>query len=120
MLLLNGKLAFVWWMAIGDDFDLTQSNFASAPFGADQLSQDQRTYLSSLMPELEQAMTDNLVFKLNAGKNIGNYNLAKCRHITDKIDKIWLEALGLSDLWEEVELEHALVVRTSFEDEEEE
>ena len=120
MLLLNGKLAFVWWMAIGDDFDLTQSNFASAPFGADQLSQDQRTYLSSLMPELEQAMTDNLVFKLNAGKNIGNYNLAKCRHITDKIDKVWLEALGLSDLWEEVELEHALVVRTSFEDEEEE
>ena len=57
------------------------------------------------------------MFKLNAGKNIGNYNLAKMSaHVTDKIDKIWLEALGLSDLWEEVELEHALVVRTSFED----
>ena len=88
MLLLNGKLAFVWWMAIGDDFDLTRSNFASAPFGADQLSQDQRTYLSSLLPELEQAMNKNLVFKLNAGKNIGNYNLARCRHVTDKIDKV--------------------------------
>ena len=116
MLLLNGKLAFVWWMAIGDDFDLTRSNFASAPFGADQLSQDQRTYLSSLLPELEQAMNKNLVFKLNAGKNIGNYNLARCRHVTDKIDKVWLEALGLSDLWEDIELEHSLVVRTSFED----
>ena len=79
-----------------------------------------RRRLSALLPELEKAMSANLVFKLNAGKNIGNYNLAKCRHITDKIDKIWLEALGLSDLWEEVELEHALVVRTSFEDEEEE
>ena len=32
-------------------------------------------------------MNKNLVFKLNAGKNIGNYNLARCRHVTDKSDK---------------------------------
>ena len=116
MLLLSGKLALVWWIAIGDDFDLTQSNFANAPFGAGQLNEDQRRHLSTLLPELEQAMNKNLVFKLNAGKNIGNYNLARCRHVTDKSDRVWLEALGLSDLWEEIELEHALVVRTSFED----
>ena len=114
MLLLNGKLAFVWWIAIGDDFDLTRSNFANAPLGAGQLNVDQRRHLSTLLPELEQAMNKNLVFKLNAGKNIGNYNLAKCRHVTDKIDKAWLDALGLIDLWEDIELEHALVVRTSY------
>ena len=61
-------------------------------------------------------MNENVVFKLNAGKNIGNYNLARCRHVTDKSDKVWLDALGLGDLWEEIELEHALVVRTSFVD----
>ena len=61
-------------------------------------------------------MTENVVFKLNAGKNIGNYNLARCRHVTDKVDKVWLEALGLSDLWDEIELEHSTVVRTSFEE----
>ena len=33
MLFLNGKLAFVWWIAIGDDFHLTLSNFVSAPIG---------------------------------------------------------------------------------------
>ncbi len=120
MLFLNGKLAFVWWIAIGDDFHLTLSNFASAPFGPGQLTEQQRKHLLALLPELESAMSENPVFKLNAGKNIGNYNLAKCRHVTDKVDKIWLEALSLSELWEEVELEHALVVRTSFEDEEEE
>ena len=49
-------------------------------------------------------------------KNIGNCNLARCRHVTDKVDKVLREALGLSDLWEEIELEHSLVVRTSFED----
>ena len=45
-----------------------------------------------------------------------NCNLPKCRYITDKIDKAWLQALGLSDLWEEIELEHSLVVRTSYDD----
>ena len=101
---------------IFDNLELGTSLLPALRVGAGQLNEDQRLRLSALLPELEQAMSANLVFKLNAGKNIGNYNLAKCRHITDKIDKIWLEALGLSDLWEEVELEHAFVVRTSFED----
>ena len=116
MLFLNGKLAFVWWIAIGDDFHLTLSNFVSAPIGPGKLSQNQRNQLIALLPDLEDAMNDNVVFKLNAGKNIGNYNLARCRHVTDKSDGVWLDALGLSDLWEDIELEHALVVRTSFED----
>ena len=111
---------FTWWIAIGDDFHLTQSNFVSTPFGAAQLNEDSGGASQPCCLSWKRQWVPNLVFKLNAGKNIGNYNLAKCRHITDKIDKIWLEALGLSDLWEEVELEHALVVRTSFEDEEEE
>ena len=63
-------------------------------------------------------MDKNLVFKLNAGKRIGNFNLAKCRNVTDKSDKILLESVGLTRLWGEIELEHAMVVRTSFKDEE--
>ncbi len=116
MLFLNGKLAFVWWIAIGDDFHLTLSNFVSAPIGPGQLSNHQRNQLIALLSDLEGAMNENVVFKLNAGKNIGNYNLARCRQVTDQSDRVWLDALGLSDLWEEIELEHAMVVRTSFED----
>ena len=115
MLLTNGKLILVWWAAIGDDFDVTKVNFASAPFGPGQLTEHQRECALALLPRLKAAMTQNLVFKLNAGKKIGNYNLAKCRHVTDQADRVWLEALGMSDLWNEVELEHSLVVRTSFE-----
>ena len=118
LLLSNGLLMFIWWIAVGDDFHLTQNNFTSIPLGTGQLSKDQRQRLSILLPELDRAMQDNVVFKLNAGKNIGNYNLARCRHVTDKSDRVWLEALGLSDLWEDIELEYALVVRTSFENEE--
>ena len=117
ILLTNGKLLFTWWAAIGDDFHVTQSNFASAPFGPEQLTEQQRKHLLALLPELRAQMSKNLVFKLNAGKNIGNYNLARCRHITDKVDKVWLDAIGLADLWDEIELQYALAVRTSFEDE---
>ena len=117
MLLTNGKLNFLWWAAIGDDFHLTQANIASSPVGFQSLEDGARESLLTLLPELENAMEDNLVFKLNAGKNIGNYNLAKCRQVTDKADKIWLQAAGLSDLWEDIELEHSLIVRTTFNDE---
>ncbi len=119
MLLGNSLIMFVWWIAVGDDFHVTQNSFTSAPFGPRQLNGRQQKRLLTSLPELQNAMNENLVFKLNAGKNIGNFNLARCRHITDRTDKIWLEALGLSDLWEEIELEHSLVVRTSFEDKQE-
>ena len=116
MILANGLLMFTWWIAIGDDFDVTKGTFASAPFGAGRLSKEQRALVLALRPELEQAMNGALVFKRNAGKKIGNYNLARCRHVTGKADRIWLEALGLEDLWEDLQLEHALVVRTSFDE----
>ena len=78
---------------IFDNPELGTSLLPALRVGAGQLNEDQRLRLSALLPELEQAMSANLVFKLNAGKNIGNYNLAKCRHITDKIErygwKLW-------------------------------
>ena len=117
LLLANGLLMFMWWVAIGDDFDLTRKGFASAPLGPKQLTKRQRAHLLRIVPKLANAMSKNVVFKLNAGKNIGNYNLIRCRHITNEVDKTWLKALGLSDLWGDIELEHMLVVRTSYKDE---
>ncbi len=117
MLLANGKLMFVWWAGVGDDFHLTQTVLKSAPVGPRQLTEEHQKFLLASLLDLERAMAENVVFKRNAGKNIGNYNLARCRWITDKADKVWLEALALSDLWEEIQLEYSLVVRTSFEEE---
>ena len=119
LLLLNGRLAFLWWVAIGDDFHLTRSNFTSAPFGPKQLGSKEKTFVATRLPKLTETMSNNVDFKLNAGKNIGNYNLVKCRHITDEVDKAWLKSLGLENLWEEIELEHVMVVRTSYDDDDE-
>ena len=70
------------------------------------------------VPELTEAMTKFLVYKLDADMNIGNYKLPKFRHVSDKIDKAPLQTLGLSDRRQEIELGHSFVVRTSYGDDE--
>ena len=117
LLLASGKLMFLWWCGIGDDFHLTKTGFVTAPFGAGKLPEATRHSLLAMVPSLQSAMAENVTFKRNAGKDIGNYNLARCRDVTDKADRLWLEATGLSDRWEDIELEHSLVVRTSFDEE---
>ena len=114
MVFLNGRLLFLWWIAVGDSFHLTQGNFMNAPLGLRQLNTSERQMVTSLSQTLTTAMEKNTIYSLNAGKRIGNYNLALCRDITDRSDKVFLDALGHPDLWDEIELEYSLVVRTEF------
>ena len=120
MLLADGKLLFVWWCAVGDDFDVTRWNFGEFPMDFPRLAPATRSSLLTLVPALEEAMKGALQFKLNAGRRVGNYNLAKCRHVTDESDRLLAEVLGLSEVWEDAELYCAQVVRTDFSDAEEE
>lgn len=113
-MILNGRLLLLWWIVVGDSFHLTKGHFQDAPFGPQQLTADQKRSVVSLLPMLSAAMKENTIYNLNAGKLIGNYNLALCREITDQSDKIVLDALGLRDLWDDIELEYSLVVRTDF------
>ena len=114
MLLGNGKLMLVYWFIVADDFDVTRWNFAEFPIDFSQLHPRHRENLLQLPAKLEEAMLANVQFKLNAKKQVGNYNLAKCRHITDQSDKIFLKALGISDAWESIELYCTQNVRTDF------
>ena len=59
-------------------------------------------------------MANALQFKRNAGKVIGNYNLARCREITDASDRIFCETLGIGDIQEDIELYYVQTVRTDF------
>ena len=114
MLLANGKLMLVYWFAVADDFDVTHWNFADFPIDFRRLEPNHRKRLLELTSELEGAMHENTQFKLNAGKRVGNYNLAMCRRITDRSDAIFLDALGIIDAWDDVELYCAQAVRTDF------
>jgi hypothetical protein len=114
MLLLNGKINFALWCIGGDDFHLTRGMFANFPIHLPEIVGQSRERLLVLAGELDTCMKQNVSFKLNAGKRVGNYNLAKCRAVTDKSDAIFAEHLGLTEAWSDIELLYAQVVKTDF------
>jgi hypothetical protein len=116
VLIANGKLMLLFWSAIGDDFDVTRWNFTEFPLDPARLPVALKSQLLAILPELESRMTEQIQFKLNAGKKVGNYNLARCRDITDRSDRIICSAIGFGDLWEEIELCYDQTVKTVFAD----
>jgi hypothetical protein len=113
--LLNGKLELAFWVAIGDDFDVTKWMFAELPLGIGRIPADARKALQQLVPALRAAVEEAVQYKLNASKRVGNYNLAKCREITDRSDAILASAFGLDHVWDDVQLLYTQIVKTSFE-----
>jgi hypothetical protein len=114
--LLNGKFSFIWWCIVGDDFDVTKKDFEFLP--CPTVIEDCAISLQELSVELHAAMQKSVVYKLNAGKRVGNFNLARCRDITDRADEIWSRALTLEDRSDEIELCYAKIVKTNFDDDE--
>ena len=104
----------IFWFAIADDFDVTRWNFADFPADFERLNSEQKAKLLAIAPELETAMSRAIQFKLNAGRRVGNYNLAKCRHVTDRSDAVLAKAWGLESVWEDIELYYFQTVKTDF------
>jgi len=116
LLFLNGKISFAYWAIMGDDFDVTRQGFARFPIDLEKLVQSEGKYLLPLVPTLRSAMTENTVFKKNAGKMVGSFNLARCRTVTDGADHRIASHLGIEPVWDDLELLYAQVVKTSFEE----
>mgnify|MGYP000856258534 CR=1 FL=1 len=116
LLLLNGKLQFAFWTAIGDDFHVTQWMFGELPVDVCQLAQAIGTDVKVQADELWHAMQQETSFKLNAGKRVGNFNLARLRALTDKSDVAIARALGIEPIWQEIELLYVQTVRTVMDD----
>jgi hypothetical protein len=116
LLMLNGKIMFLYWAAVGDDFHVTRWNFTEFPARIDHFSNDERILLLNIARTLELDMARNIQYKLNAGKKVGNFNLAKCRYLTDQSDKIIANSMGFGNLWDEIELYYFQTVRTDFGD----
>jgi len=115
--LLNGKLEFAFWVAVGDDFDVTKWMFADLPIDISGIPANARIALLALLPEMKATVEEAVQYKLNAGKRVGNYNLAKCREITDRSDAILASAFGLDLVWDDIELLYTQIVKTNFESE---
>ncbi len=114
MLMANGKVMLAFWFAIGDDFDVTRWNFGEFPINLTILPQSGKSTLLKLAVRLEEAMKNAIQFKLNAGRRVGNYNLAKCRDVTDESDALFCSYMGLSQVWDDIELYYSQTMKTDF------
>lgn len=117
-LLLNGKIMWSFWVAIGDDFDVTNWMIAEMPFDLQHIENREKDELKPIVAELQRAIKKAEQYKLNAGKRVGNYNLGKCRNVTDRSDCILLKAFDLENIWDDIELLYVQTVTPDFEGDE--
>ena len=94
--LLSGRLAFWWWTMNGDDFNVPSHILKSFPINPAQVKSVEND-LIALAAELRAEQPRQPSVTLYAGKEIGNYHLNRCRHITDRAERLVLQALGLAN-----------------------
>lgn len=113
-LLLAGRLGFWWWSTVGDDFNVTAGMFQSLPVSLDELQPIKKELLRIAQQLKKEQLRHPLVTK-KAGKWNGNYDMSRCRHITDKSDYMILAQLGLSDFWAQLLLSDSELVKSTDE-----
>lgn len=111
MCLLNGKIALIYWFAIGDEFHVTWSNIASLPLDLKALDGTDVQRLVGIADELENKLEASIRFATMHGKSVGNFDLLRCREITDASDKIFARAYGFDSVWREIETLYSHLIK---------
>lgn len=99
--MLAGRLGVWWWGATGDDFDVTTGLLESFPISILQVKSIHAELLK-LSRQLRKEQVKHPLVTKYAGKEMGNYDMSRCRHITDRSDQLILEVLDLGQYWPDV------------------
>ncbi len=113
-ILLSGRVGMWWWSAIGDDFDVTGGLLMAFPIRI-QSVESAHDELLELAAELRAEQQKHPLVTRYARKVMGNYDMLRCRHITDRADQLVLRALGLDDYWPDVLASNLHLVRQTGE-----
>lgn len=113
-IMLSGRLSLWWWGATGDDFDVTSKGLKSFPIAVNQL-QPIADDLLELAEQLQKRQWENPLVSRNASLYIGNFDMRKCRDITDKADQLILSSLGLGNHWSDILLVDAKMAKAKSE-----
>ena len=92
---LVSSLAYWLWTVEADGFHVTNSFILSLPFVPEIFSDRDAQVLSELGQAHDLTIRSNPTFKLNAGKNILNFNRQSASHISYHIDRVLVHALNL-------------------------
>ncbi len=96
-----GRLAGWWWGAFGDDFDVTTGLLYSIPIDPKKVITNRKKILA-LVQKLEKEQKKNPLVTKYSGKWMGNYDMSRCRSVTDEIDRLILDEFGLLNYWSDV------------------
>jgi hypothetical protein len=111
----SGLLLYWFWLIYGDGFDVTRTLLEEFPLNPSAFSKKTQQRLVKMGREIQSEMERYIVYKLNAGKRIGNYNLRQCRLLTDQVDELIVDELNLGrDFLADVRTFCAATVRTQI------
>jgi hypothetical protein len=101
--------------ATGDDFHVTQGLLTSLPIGLERI-RSVWPRLRELAASLRAEQPKHPIVTLYAGKEMGNYDMTRCRHITDEADQLVLTTLGLGRrYWDAILLADARLAKATGE-----
>jgi len=100
---------FLWWIFTGDAFHVLGRQFSDFPLAPEALSKNDRATLIKTGKRLQKKLAsegDHLLWTPYAGAWYGNFDLNRCRDITEAADEVLLQYFGLTDHREVVEVEY--------------
>lgn len=104
---LSSKLAFVWWWATGDDFNVTSGVLKNTPVDPGRLTVETQNELVAAARALVEDYPNHLAFTPYAGKFMGNVVLSEMRNITDRVDHALAAEFGYVGELADLELAYA-------------
>ena len=107
---LAGRWGYLWWLTFSDEFHVTRGTLAAFPGDIKRLaslpvgnpaSGDMKLgSLLTLSRTLQAEMPRHIAWMKKAGVDVGRYNMAKLRHLTDRADWLLAQAWGIEDAFE--------------------
>ena len=103
------RMMFLWWIFTADGFNVKSRTFLDFPLDLATLQPSDRDVLHRVGKTLEERLLnpgDHYLWTPYAGEWYCNYDLNRCRDITDEADEVLLRHFGLTDHREVVEVEY--------------
>ena len=107
--MVTSKLMFIWWIFTADMFNVKSTTFTSFPLKLSDVSPKAYSLLDQIGRELNDHLAvpgDHLLWTPFAGEWYGNYDLTRCRYITDRADAVLLDELDLGGAEQAIEVEY--------------
>lgn len=110
LLALAGRWGYLWWLTFSDEFDVTRSTLAAFPGDIKRLASPlvgnpaagdmKLEILVTLSRTLHEEMPNHIAWMKKSGVDVGRYNMAKLRHLTDRADWLLAQAWGIEDAFD--------------------